>query len=96
MEASKEVKDYKQAQVSLVNSKKSLGRVDKDIGWKKSSGWMFKVNWDAAFCAVSNKVGIDIVIRDAEGELIAALCKTEEHVVSPKIAEILALKRVMV
>lgn len=37
--------------------------------------------------------GVGLVIRDYAGELITTLCKNEEYVASPKIDEILALKR---
>lgn len=39
---------------------------------------------------------IGIVVRDFAGEIIAAFNNSNEHVASPKIAEIIALKRAMI
>lgn len=63
-----------------------MGRVDRTMGWKKLYGNVFKGYLDATSCTNSKKVGVGIVIRDCEGELVAALCRTEEHLVPPKIA----------
>lgn len=80
----KEVDNYKQAHISLVNMKKVSVKVTRDVVWKKCNGRMFKTNWDASNCAVSKKMGMRIVMRDATVGLVATLSKPVYHVASPK------------
>lgn len=94
LEANNEVDNYKQAHISLVNMKKALDKVARNVEWKKLNDRIFKANWDASYCAPSSKkIGIEIVMRDAAVKLIAALSKTVDHVASPKIVEIATLKK---
>lgn len=80
----KEVDNYKQAHISLVNMKNVSVKVTRDVVWKKWNGRMFKTNWDASNCAASKKMGMRIVMRDVAVELVATLSKAVNHVASPK------------
>lgn len=79
LKATKEVKEFKEAQHSLANIQKNLSRMKRDVKCQKSLKRVFKANWDSAFYATNKQMGIGIVIRDSDGELVVALSKLEEH-----------------
>jgi len=60
------------------------------MGWKKPSEGSWKINWDAAISKEKLKMGVGIVIRDAEGRLVAAKTKTVPYIVDPTAAETMA------
>lgn len=51
----------------------------------------YKASWDAVLDKENNIMGVGIVVRNAKGEVIAALCNKEEDVSSPLIATTRAL-----
>ncbi|XP_042964529.1 uncharacterized protein LOC122298728 [Carya illinoinensis] len=61
--------------------------------WTKPVGQWVKVNWDAAVRIDLNKVGIGVVVRDEEREVLASLCKVVDCLHDPSVGEALALKR---
>jgi ribonuclease HI len=50
-----------------------------------------KVNWDVAVDNVRGKVGIGVIIRDHERDIIAMLCANKRYVTDPLLAEALAV-----
>ncbi|KAF5449938.1 hypothetical protein F2P56_030334 [Juglans regia] len=55
----------------------------------------FKANWDAACDIKHRQMGIEVIIRDEKGEVIAAYCGARGNVDQPVIAEGLALIKAM-
>ncbi|XP_040996078.1 uncharacterized protein LOC121242252 [Juglans microcarpa x Juglans regia] len=53
----------------------------------------YELNFDATVDLKNRRIGIGIVVRDCNGEAMAAVCTRKDHVFSPFIAECLALKR---
>lgn len=73
---------------------KPSARVDKIVTWRKLQENTFKANSNAAFNTALNKIGMGIVIKDFNVDLIAALSNsTLNHTNPPKIAEVLALRK---
>lgn len=70
------------------------GNSDKGVvKWDKPTELVVKANWDAAIDAQHKRVGITVVIRDSEGEMLAYLCSTIEYTKKLIVAEALALRR---
>ncbi|KAF5441808.1 hypothetical protein F2P56_036977, partial [Juglans regia] len=65
------------------------------IRWKPPVGETVKVNWDAAWMIDEYRCGIEVVIRDRCGEVLASLCCPKQNVADPAVAEIYALWRAM-
>lgn len=55
-----------------------------------------KVNWDAAMDVKNKRVGIGVICRNAEGDILACLCLKIDVVIRPVMAEAYALRRAMV
>ncbi|KAG6667272.1 hypothetical protein CIPAW_01G090400 [Carya illinoinensis] len=63
----------------------------------KSPDWPFsKVNFDAAFDQDKGSMGLGVVVRDSEGELLGCLVAPRENIQSACQAECYALHRAMV
>ncbi|XP_042979954.1 uncharacterized protein LOC122310138 [Carya illinoinensis] len=59
--------------------------------WKKSGTNEVIANWDATLDTKNRTMGMRIVIRDANGEVLASVCSKRPNVVHPTLAECLAL-----
>ncbi|KAF5461926.1 hypothetical protein F2P56_017985 [Juglans regia] len=64
-----------------------------DRKWKRPMPGLYKLNFDAAVDLKNRRIGIGIVIRDSNGEVMVTVCSRKDHVISPFIAECQALKR---
>lgn len=47
------------------------------VRWKAPPAGMIKCNWDAAVDVVGRRMGVGIVIRSHEGEVMATKCSTK-------------------
>ncbi|KAL5865476.1 hypothetical protein ACOSQ3_002990 [Xanthoceras sorbifolium] len=61
--------------------------------WKAPSPGWYKVNSDAAVDSVRKRVGLGVVIRDCQGQVMAALSQVYPLLVSLEIAEAMAIRR---
>ncbi|XP_041001629.1 uncharacterized protein LOC121247327 [Juglans microcarpa x Juglans regia] len=50
-----------------------------DAKWEKPEVGRVKANWDAAVDATNRRVGIAVVVRDDQGEVLACLCSAVEN-----------------
>ncbi|KAF5477664.1 hypothetical protein F2P56_004283 [Juglans regia] len=67
----------------------------KDTKWKPPDEGVTKVNFDAAIDKPNNKVGLGIVGRNYEGELLFSLCASKMFSGSSDLAEAITLWRAM-
>ncbi|KAF5476041.1 hypothetical protein F2P56_007786 [Juglans regia] len=67
----------------------------KDTKWKPPDEGVTKVNFDAAIDKPNNKVGLGIVARNYEGELLFSLCASKMFSGSSDLAEAITLWRAM-
>lgn len=79
------MKEFQNAESVLKNPLTSTRRVDRAIKWLKPDENVYKANWDAALDVMSKKMGCGIIVRDWQGEVIAALCLNENTVTTPTI-----------
>lgn len=63
------------------------------VKWEKPPELAMNTNWDAAIDAHHRRVGVGVVIRDSNGEMLACLCSKFDHTKNPIIVEALALRR---
>ncbi|KAF5450327.1 hypothetical protein F2P56_030688 [Juglans regia] len=54
-----------------------------------------KIDWDAAFDQKEKRMGAGVIIRDVEGEVLAALSMPRSNIPSPGMAEVNALWRAL-
>jgi ribonuclease HI len=83
-----------------LESAKSNGEAVRQVGqrrspqdrerWKKPSREFLKCNWDAAIDSDEMRMGVGVVIKNHEGEVVAAKCCTKPHITDPLVAEIVA------
>ncbi|XP_035543583.1 uncharacterized protein LOC118347671 [Juglans regia] len=65
------------------------------LGWRRPEGESFKANFDAAINEVEQTMGLGVVIRDCNGQLLAAKCANRKCRSSPFIAECSAMLEAM-
>ena len=65
----------------------------KDLRWKPPDSGLYKINFDGALFADQGSAGIGVVIRDWEGQVIAALSEKVRHPGSVDLVEALATRR---
>lgn len=82
---------FSQTAKSEVVSPKALTR--HQLEWKKLPEGCWKINWDAAIAKEALKMGVGVVIRDAEGGVVAAKVTTVPYIVEPKAAKTMAAWR---
>jgi ribonuclease HI len=58
--------------------------------WQKPPVGSIKVNWDAAVDKEGNRIGLGIVVRDHNGQVVAMQCSTRQFICDPATAEALA------
>lgn len=63
--------------------------------WRKSEGSRCKANFDAAYEARKQKMGVGIVIKDSNGDVLALISAPKYYVASPFIVESNALWKAM-
>ncbi|XP_040998224.1 uncharacterized protein LOC121244278 [Juglans microcarpa x Juglans regia] len=88
------LEDYKLAQISQEGSATTVDTADYNVmqkKWKKPGVFKVKANWDAALDMEAKRMGMGIVIRDEEGEVLVSVCDVRNHVDHPAIAESWAL-----
>ncbi|KAF5454970.1 hypothetical protein F2P56_024595 [Juglans regia] len=61
--------------------------------WRPPGKNCFKANWDVAFDIKQRKMGIEIIIRDDKGEVMAAYCGSKGNVEQPSTAKCFALRK---
>jgi ribonuclease HI len=61
-----------------------------DEAWKKPPMGVIKVNWDASIDKEGKRMGMGVVARDHEGEVVATLCAQIRYITDPTSAEALA------
>ncbi|XP_035541705.1 uncharacterized protein LOC118344698 [Juglans regia] len=89
--AKQNMDDFRAANVNL-----KPNHVDTSlVRWEKPDTMVCKVNWDAALDVKNKKVGIGVIIRDSEGEILACLCSMMDAHLKPVMAEGHALRRAM-
>lgn len=45
--------------------------------WSKPEGLAIEVNWNAAIYAKAKRVGISVIIRDSNNDILACMCSSE-------------------
>ena len=74
----------------------SVGRAvvrSEDLRWKPPNFGLYKINFDSAVFADQVSAGIRVVIRDWEGQIIAALSQKVRYLSSVDLVEALAMSR---
>jgi ribonuclease HI len=61
--------------------------------WSPPPEGMVMINVDAAIFSPTRQMGLGVVIRDHSGQCLAACSETQDEVVTPEMAEALALRR---
>lgn len=64
------------------------------VKWEKPKEGFVKINWDVAVNVQLDKIGVGVVIRDHEGEVLACLSASVDLIRKPVVIEALALRRV--
>lgn len=63
--------------------------------WRAPEASFIKTNWDAALDEENKKMGIGIIIRDREGEILVTLSAHKKFQSKPMLAKCLALWKAM-
>lgn len=66
-----------------------------DLQWKPPNFGLFKINFGGALFAAQVSAGIGVVIRDWEGQIIAALSQKVRYLGSIELVEALAASRAL-
>ncbi|XP_042974746.1 uncharacterized protein LOC122306383 [Carya illinoinensis] len=90
------IEAYQEAQSKPVKAIEQIQVHREKVRWKAPREGLVKINWDAAYDLKSKRMGIEVVIRDAKGEVLVSLCKTSFHSVSVAAAEVVALWRALI
>lgn len=87
------MKDFSFAQESQNerHSTTDIGRSTKC--WEKPDTNVVKVNWNVALDPKSKIMGLGIIIRDDEGEILVSVCANRRHVTQSALAKCYALWR---
>lgn len=56
-------------------------------GWQRPEGNKCKVNFDIALDTNKLRLGLAVIVRNNNGDIMAALCSQKRFVVSPSINE---------
>ncbi|KAF5445203.1 hypothetical protein F2P56_034270 [Juglans regia] len=67
----------------------------REVRWKKPREGVTKINWDAALLKGSKRMGIGIVFRDQEGDILLSACIPQSSVMTATQAEATALWKAM-
>lgn len=89
------LEDFKAAQVTVKerHGAKVRGNFEgASRRWRMPGINEVKANWDATLDIENKRMGIEIVIRDAEGEILASIiCSVRRNVAQPTLEKFLAL-----
>ncbi|XP_040988914.1 uncharacterized protein LOC121236529 [Juglans microcarpa x Juglans regia] len=66
-----------------------------EVRWRKPREGVTKINWDAAFLKDSKRMGIGIVFRDQERDILLSACILQSRVMSATQVEATALWKAM-
>ncbi|GLT53802.1 hypothetical protein SLA2020_270480 [Shorea laevis] len=55
--------------------------------WKAPPDGVYKINWDAAIDKSRRIMGVGVIVRDGEGEVVAALHSSQMGIMDPATAE---------
>lgn len=91
LKLSEGLEDFKPAHMTVKENNSDRVRGNPCKRWKKPDINEIKVYWDAALDINNKKMGLEIVIRDVEGEVFASVCSKRSNIVQPELLECLAL-----
>lgn len=91
--ARQSMNEFSRAQQLQQKDQLNRGKNREEFKWEKSADIGFKANWDAAVDVHAKKVGIGVIIRHSNGDLVAYLSSCVNHLMKPTAAEALALRR---
>ncbi|XP_062005945.1 uncharacterized protein LOC133723131 [Rosa rugosa] len=81
------IDEFKKAQASSkINRSQGIER------WQPAQGSLVKINVDGAFLPSLNQRGLGGIVRDSNGQFMAALAHSVPHISSAKQAELLAIR----
>ncbi|XP_042962682.1 uncharacterized protein LOC122296954 [Carya illinoinensis] len=86
---------FKQVQQQSHKNQDSGIRRGRSCRWKAPAKDQVKVNWDAALKIKEGRMGIGVVIRDENGDVMVSLCSQRRNVRDPLVAELQALRQAM-
>ncbi|XP_042954503.1 uncharacterized protein LOC122290886 [Carya illinoinensis] len=66
-----------------------------EVKWQRPTNVLSKINWDASISVQEKKVGIGMIARNADGDILACLSSGIQASMKPVLAEALALRSVM-
>jgi hypothetical protein len=67
--------------------RKKVAQDDVITSWQKPPAGKVKINSDATVELQKNMMGIGVIARDHEGNVLAMLCTKKEHISDPTMAE---------
>ncbi|XP_042974665.1 uncharacterized protein LOC122306301 [Carya illinoinensis] len=86
---------FKQVQQQSHKNQDAGIRRRRSCRWKAPAKDQVKVNWDAALKIKEGRMGIGVVIRDENGDVMVSLCSQKRNVRDPLVAELQALRQAM-
>ncbi|XP_042942878.1 uncharacterized protein LOC122277061 [Carya illinoinensis] len=87
------LQEYQAANQMLKRGNNLAMAVRQGQHWEVPREDFVKTNWDAAVDLKNKKVGIGIIIRDENGDVLVAACGRRKYLHHPATAESLALRR---
>jgi hypothetical protein len=72
--------------------RKSMAQVieTSEIRWKAPLHGSIKVNWDGSVDRHKMKMGVDVIVRDSMGEVLATLSELKNFIIAHDVAEAMA------
>lgn len=67
------------------------GMSRQNLKWQPPKALFIKTNWDAAIASLSIYFGLGGIVRNLDGDILAAFCSNLLGPLKPKIAEAMAL-----
>ncbi|XP_042958163.1 uncharacterized protein LOC122293740 [Carya illinoinensis] len=86
---------FKQVQQQSHKNQDAGIRRRRSCRWKAPAKDQVKVNWDATLNIKEGRMGIGVVIRDENGDVMVSLCSQKRNVQDPLVAELQALRQAM-
>lgn len=88
--AKQSLKDFTTAQIRYQAPRVRNLAARMDASRRKSKGEVFKANWDAIIVMKTNKMGIRVIVKNSDGDIMACLCSTERLFTKYGVVEALA------
>lgn len=63
--------------------------------WVGPEELFVKAIWDASLNTFTNSTGLGGIIRDSNGHALVTICSTISNLISPSLAEAIALRKLM-